>query len=100
MTTQMNVRIDETVKQQAEELLQGLGLSMSTAINLFARAVIREQGLPFELKYNTDTFTEQERKKINQALLKSEADITEGRTLDARQYLQDKISELEAMNNV
>ena len=46
MTTQMNVRIDETVKQQAEELLQGLGLSMSTAINLFARAVIREQGLP------------------------------------------------------
>ena len=42
MTTQMNVRIEETVKQQAEELLQGLGLSMSTAINLFARAVIRE----------------------------------------------------------
>jgi len=52
MTTQVNVRMDLAVKQQAEELLQGLGLSMSSAINLFARAVIREQGLPFELKYN------------------------------------------------
>jgi len=100
MTTQMNVRIDETVKQQAEELLQGLGLSMSTAINLFARAVIREQGLPFEVKYNTSHFTEQEIKKIDKALLKAEADISAGRMVDARQYLQDKISELEAMKNV
>jgi len=100
MTTQMNVRIDETVKQQAEELLQGLGLSMSTAINLFARAVIREQGLPFEVKYNTSSFTEQEVKKIDKGLLKSEKDIAEGRTIDARKYLQDKISELEAMKNV
>ena len=100
MTTQMNVRIDETVKQQAEELLQGLGLSMSTAINLFARAVIREQGLPFEVKYNTSSFTKQEVKKIDEGLLRSEKDIAEGRTIDAHKYLQDKISELEAMKNV
>jgi len=100
MTTQMNVRIDETVKQQAEELLQGLGLSMSTAINLFARAVIREQGLPFEVKYNTNYFTEQDIQKIDKALLKSEADISAGRTVDAGQYLQGKISELEEMKNV
>ena len=91
MTTQMNIRIDETVKQQAEELLQGLGLSMSTAINLFVRAVIREQGLPFEVKY----FTEQEVKKIDEGLLRPEKDIAEGRTIDARKYLQDKISELD-----
>ena len=100
MTTQVNVRIDETVKQQAEELLQGLGLSMSTAINLFARAIIREQGLPFELKYNNSNFTEQEVKKIDEGLLKSETDISTGRTIDARLYLQDKISKLEAMKNV
>ena len=100
MTTQMNVRIDEAVKQQAEELLQGLGLSMSTAINLFARAVIREQGLPFEVKYNTNHFTKQEIQKIDKALVKSEADISAGRMVDARQYLQDKISELEEMKNV
>ena len=96
----MNVRIDETVKQQAEELLQGLGLNMSTAINLFARAIIREQGLPFEVKYNISTFTEQEMQKIDKALLKSETDITAGRTTDARQYLQNKISELEVVKNM
>jgi len=100
MTTQVNVRMDATVKQQAEELLQGLGLSMSSAINLFARAVIREQGLPFELKYNNIAFTEQEVKKIDEVLLKSEEDISEGRTVNARQYLQNKISELEAKKHV
>jgi len=69
MTTQVNVRMDATVKQQAEELLQGLGLSMSSAINLFARAVIREQGLPFELKYNNNAFTEQKVKNMSENIL-------------------------------
>ena len=100
MTTQFNVIMDETIKQQAEELLQGLGLSMSSAINLFVRAVIREQGLPFELKYNNNPFTEQELKRIDEALLKSESDISAGRTVDARKYLQDKISELEDKKHV
>ena len=88
------------IKQQAEELLQGLGLSMSSAINLFVRAVIREQGLPFELKYNNNPFTPQEIKRIDETLLKSEQDISSGKTVDARQYLQDKISELEAKKHV
>jgi len=96
MTTQVNVRMDEAVKKEAEELLQGLGLSMSTAINLFARAVIREQGLPFELKYSSNTFTRDEKLRIDSALIKSEEDIQNGRTHDAKDYLHGKIAELEA----
>ena len=52
------------------------------------------------MKYNTSSFTKQEAGKIDEGLLRSEKDIAEGRTVDARKYLQDKISELEAMKNV
>ena len=49
MTT-INVRVDETVKQQASELFEELGLDMSTALNLFLRQAINYGGIPFEIK--------------------------------------------------
>lgn len=44
------IRIEPEVKREASAILDELGLSMSTAINLFLRAVVREQGMPFEMK--------------------------------------------------
>ena len=50
MTTNLNVRTDKGVKEQAEMVFNELGLTMTTAINLFLKASIREQGIPFSLK--------------------------------------------------
>lgn len=47
--TNLNVRIDEELKKNTEEILSALGLNMTTAINAFARAIVREERLPFEL---------------------------------------------------
>lgn len=47
--TQINFRIDEEVKENAEKALKEMGLSMSTAINLFLVKVGREQRIPFEI---------------------------------------------------
>lgn len=47
------IRIEPEVKREASAILDELGLSMSTAINLFLRAVVREQGMPFEMKVGT-----------------------------------------------
>lgn len=44
------IRIEPEIKREASAILDELGLSMSTAINLFLRAVVREQGMPFEMK--------------------------------------------------
>lgn len=44
------VRIDPEVRREANAVLDELGLSMSTAINLFLRALVREEGMPFEVK--------------------------------------------------
>ncbi|KXA15755.1 addiction module antitoxin, RelB/DinJ family [Fusobacterium equinum] len=46
----INVRVDETMKKEVETLYKELGLNMSTAINLFLKKCLLEQGLPFELK--------------------------------------------------
>ena len=38
-------------KKQAVEFLEGLGLSLSEAINMFLKQVILHDGIPFEVKY-------------------------------------------------
>ena len=49
-TTNLNIRTDKAVKDQAEEIFNELGLSMTTGVNLFLRTSIREHGIPFALK--------------------------------------------------
>ena len=49
-TTNLNIRTDREVKIAAERIFEELGLNMTTAINIFLRQTIRENGIPFELK--------------------------------------------------
>ena len=46
----ITARVDENVKKEAETLFKKIGLNMSTAMNLFLKKCILEQGIPFELK--------------------------------------------------
>lgn len=52
-TTNINVRVDSALKQEAEDLFNDLGLSMSSAINMFLRSAINHNGIPFEIKRPT-----------------------------------------------
>ena len=49
-TTNLNIRTEKEIKEAAEKIYSSLGLNMTTAINMFLRASIRESGIPFELK--------------------------------------------------
>lgn len=49
-TTNLNIRTDKDIKDQAEAIFNELGLNMTTAINMFLRTAIREHGIPFDLK--------------------------------------------------
>ena len=49
-STNLNIRIDKNVKQSAEKIFDDLGLNMTTAINIFLRQVVREKGIPFDVK--------------------------------------------------
>ena len=50
MTQKMiNFRMDEDLKTQMEEVCKEMGISMTTAFTIFAKKVIRERRIPFEV---------------------------------------------------
>ncbi len=55
--TNLNIRTDKAVKLAAEKIFEELGLNMTTAVNMFLRQTIRENGIPFELKLNVPNET-------------------------------------------
>lgn len=51
-TTSMTIRIDEDLKKQFEELVNELGLNLTSAVTAFAKQAVREQQIPFKLSKN------------------------------------------------
>ena len=48
-----SISLDSDVKRQAQELFTDLGLDLSTAINIFLKQSIRDDGFPFEIRRET-----------------------------------------------
>lgn len=48
-TANINVRIKENIKQQAEQILETIGVSRATAIDMFYRQIILNKGIPFSI---------------------------------------------------
>lgn len=46
----LNIRVDDTLKQQAELILSDIGLTLSAATTIFLKQVVRCNGIPFELR--------------------------------------------------
>ena len=51
-TTNINIRMDSDLKEQADALFGELGMNLSTAFNIFVRQSIRDGGIPFEITLN------------------------------------------------
>ena len=47
--TSISLRMDDTLKKQFDAVCTELGMSMSTAFTIFAKATVRRQGLPFDV---------------------------------------------------
>lgn len=48
-TSAINIQVDSNVKKEATMVLSELGLSMSSAINLFLKQVVKKNGIPFDV---------------------------------------------------
>ena len=55
-TTNLNIRIDKELKENAEVFFNELGLNMSSAFNIFVRQSLRQGKIPFELSVVSDPF--------------------------------------------
>lgn len=49
-TTNVSIRMDAELKRESERLFADMGMNMTTAFTLFAKAVVREGRIPFEIK--------------------------------------------------
>jgi addiction module RelB/DinJ family antitoxin len=52
MATTVQIRVDDTMKKDADKLFSNLGLDISTAFRMFLSACLRQRGLPFQVKEN------------------------------------------------
>lgn len=48
--TAFTIRMDKDVKRRFDELCKDFGMSANTAFNIFARAVIRQERIPFDVE--------------------------------------------------
>ena len=73
---QVNIRMDDNLKEKADILLEDLGLNMTTAFNIFIRQVIRQGGIPFEITTRVDPFYSASNMEVLQQSIK---DANEGK---------------------
>lgn len=55
MYTNMTFRMDQDVKQQMAEICKELGMTTSTALNMFANAFVRAKGFPYQVTLQEPT---------------------------------------------
>ncbi|NAS19016.1 type II toxin-antitoxin system RelB/DinJ family antitoxin [Clostridium butyricum] len=84
-TINVNIRMDEELKKQAEQLFNELGMNMTTAFNVFVRQAIRTGGIPFEVTTRTDDFYND----YNQQLLKKSIARLEQGTGTVHEIIED-----------
>ena len=86
--TLINFRIDETTKKQMEQICNELGITMSTAFNIFVKKMIREKRIPFDVSIDP-FYSESNMKAIDESIKQLEKGKVVGKTIE----------ELEAMEN-
>jgi len=87
--TNINIRMDAQLKEQFELFCSNVGLTMSTAFNVFAKTAVRQQKIPFDIAAVDPFYSE---KNMN-ALMESIRQLEEGKVVIKT------MEELEAMEN-
>lgn len=54
--TNISIRMDEDLKKQFDAFCSDVGMNMTTAICIFAKTVVRERRIPFEISSERDPF--------------------------------------------
>lgn len=106
-TTTIQVRMDAILKQQVEQKLKSMGINMSTAVNMLAHQIIRQNRIPFDIiadessttldglpkSVNADMMTDEE---LHQHLLTGYQQALDGETRPANEVF----AEMKAKYNI
>lgn len=95
MTSTIQVRVDEELKEKSENLFKELGTDTTTAIRMFLTQAIQYNGFPFEIRKNTEQknpYSPMSEKEIQNKLDSSRIHASQGKIKPA----DDAISEMRA----
>ena len=89
--TSVTIRLDENLKKQAKKLFNDMGLNMTTAFTLFAKAVVRQNKIQFEITANQ--FFRVSNKQCHKKSKDTRADFAKSMSLAAKDpsFIQRKL---------
>lgn len=92
-TANVNVRIQENIKKQAEDILEMIGIPRATAIDMFYRQIILNKGIPFSLTIpkNVPVLEDTSEKDFNLMMANGYSQALQGNSYD----IDDVFDELE-----
>ena len=85
-TSNVFARVEPEVKEQAEQVLNRLGIPMSNAVGMFLRQVVLQRGIPFEMKLPHEmpvAYASLTKAQFSAELEKGITDVQEGRVYSA-----------------
>ena len=91
-TSNVFARVEPEIKDQAEEILDQLGIPMSNAIGMFLRQVIIHNGIPFEMKLPLKkplVMSELSKDDFDKEISKGINDIESGNVYSEEEVLED-----------
>lgn len=90
-TSNVFARVEPEVKEQAEMILNQLGIPMSNAVGMFLRQVVIQRGIPFEMKLPANKpldMSQMTKEQFDAEIQKGITDIENGRV-----YSVDEVEE-------
>ena len=83
--TNINIRMDEELKKQFEKFCNDIGMTMTTAICVFAKKAVREQRIPFEITANDPFYSSENINRLKKAM----KEVEEGKA-SSHELIEDK----------
>ena len=88
-TANVFARVEPEVKEQAEQVLDRLGIPMSNAVGMFLRQIVLQRGIPFEMKLpayeEPVAYGSLTKEQFNAEIEKGMEDIKAGRVYSAKE---------------
>lgn len=91
-TSNVFARVEPEIKEQAERVLNQLGIPMSNAVSMFLRQVVIQRGIPFEMKLPVKkplVSRELTKEELDAEIAKGVTDIENGRVYSAEEVLKE-----------
>lgn len=85
-TANVFVRVEPEIKEEAENILEQLGIPMSNAVGMFLRQIVLQKGIPFEMKLPKAeplTYGSLTKEQFDKEIEKGFADVKNGRVCSA-----------------